>query len=142
MKARLDALAAMCRPLQAWHGAATWIPVFDPADGWEETAYEAMSILNFFRGILLEQHCALTDRRMTAQWCANVLRMVTPYMWLCDTLVRQLDLVALREVAAVVDINGSCKIEKLAGCAMEDFELALLPVLPIESARITVKAST
>ena len=43
MKARLDALAAMCRPLQAWHGAATWIPVFDLADGWEEPAYEAIA---------------------------------------------------------------------------------------------------
>jgi len=141
MKARLDALAAACPPLQAWHGAATWIPVFDLADSWEETCYEAMSVLNFFRGILLEQHCALTERRMTAQWCANVLRMVTPQMWLCDTLVRQLDLAALRKVAAVADMNGSCKIEKLAGCAMEDFELALLPILPIEYARITVKAS-
>ena len=142
MKVRLDALAAMCPPLQAWHGAATWIPAFDLADGWEETCYEAMSVLNFFRGILLEQHCALTDRRMTAQWCANALRMVTPHMWLCDILVRQLDLAALRKVAAVADMNGSWRIEKLAGCAMEDFELALLPVLPIESARITVKAST
>jgi hypothetical protein len=138
MKARLDALAAACPPLQAWHGAATWIPTFDLADGWEETSYEAMSVLNFFRGILLEQHCALTERRMTAQWCANVLRMVTPHIWLCDTLVRQLDLAALRKVAAVAEMNGSFKIEKLAGCAMEDFELALLP---IESARITVKAS-
>jgi len=138
MKARLDALAAGCRPLQAWHGAATWIPAFDLADGWEETVYEATSVLNFFRGILLEQHCALTERRMTAQWCANVLRMVTPHMWLCDTLVRQLDLAALQKVAAVVDVNGSCKIEKLAGCSMEDFELALLPILPIESARIAV----
>jgi hypothetical protein len=141
MKTRLDALATVCPPLQAWHEAATWIPVFDLADRWEETCYEAMSVLNFFRGILLEQHCALTERRMTAQWCANVLRMVTPHMWLCNTLVRQLDLVALRNVAAVADINGSCKIEKLAGCTMEDFELALLPILPIESARITGKAS-
>jgi hypothetical protein len=75
---------------------------------------------------------------MTAQWCANVLRMVPPHMWLCDTLVRQLDLAALRKVAAVAAMNGSFKIEKLAGCAMEDFDLALLP---IESARITAKAS-
>jgi hypothetical protein len=116
-------------------------PGLDLADSWEGTCYEATSVLNFFRGILLEQHCALTERRMTAQWCANVLRMVTPHMWLCDALVRQLDLAALRKVAVVADMNGSCKIEKLAGCAMEDFELALLPILPIESARITVKAS-
>jgi hypothetical protein len=86
MKARLDALATVCPLLQAWHRAATWIPVFDLADRWEETGYDAMSILNFFRGILLEQYCALMERRMTAQWCANVLRMVTPHMWLCDTL--------------------------------------------------------
>ena len=71
----------------------------------------------------------------------HVLRMVTPHIWLCDTLIRQLDLAALRKVAAVAEMNGSFKIEKLAGCAMEDFELALLPILPIESARITVKAS-
>jgi hypothetical protein len=44
MKARLDALAAACLPLQVWHGAATWILAFDLADGWEETSYEAMSV--------------------------------------------------------------------------------------------------
>jgi hypothetical protein len=53
----------------------------------------------------------------------------------------QLDLAALRKVATIEDVKGTCKIEKLAGRAMEDFELALLPILPIESARLTVKAS-
>lgn len=32
MTAQLDALAAAAAPLQAWHGQAAWIPVFDRAE--------------------------------------------------------------------------------------------------------------
>jgi hypothetical protein len=138
MKANLDAFAAEGSPLQAWHGQSTWIPVFDHADGYESTVYEDMSVLNFFRGILLESPYSLQDRRMTAQWCENVLRMVTPHMWLCGNLVEQLDKTALERVAIVSELKGSYKIEKRRDCAMEDFELALLPILPIENSRITV----
>ena len=138
MKGKIDALAAGCSPLQAWHGQSTCIPFFDQADGYEATIYEDMSVLNFFRGILLEQQYGLKDRRMTAQWCGNVLRMVTPYMWLCGNLVEQVDKAALERVAIVSEINGSYKIEKRTDCAMDDLELALLPILPIESSRITV----
>jgi hypothetical protein len=138
MKEKMDAFAAECSPLQAWHGQYTWIPVFDHADGYESTIYEDMSVLNFFRGILLEPPYGLQDRRMTAQWCENVLRMVTPHMWLCGNLVEQLDKTALERVAIVSEIKGSYKIEKRRDCAMDDFELALLPILPIENSRITV----
>ena len=138
MKAKVDAFAAEGSPLQAWHGQSTWIPVFDYADGYESTIYEDMSVLNFFRGILLEPPYGLQDRRMTAQWCENVLRMVTPHMWLCGNLVEQLDQTALERVAIVSELKGSYKIEKRRDCAMEDFELALLPILPIENSRITV----
>jgi hypothetical protein len=141
MKGRIDALAAECSPLQAWHGQSAWIPVFDQAEGYEPTIYEHMSVLNFFRGILIEQQCGLMDRRMTAQWCGNVLRMVTPHMWLCGNLVDQVDKAALERVAIVSEINGSNKIEKRPGCAMNDFELALLPILPLEDSRITVLPS-
>jgi hypothetical protein len=138
VKGRLDALAEECPPLQAWHGQSAWIPAFDRADDYESTIYEDMSVLNFFRGILLEQEQPLKDRRMTAAWCGNVLRMVTPHMWLGRGLVEQLDKVALERVARVVEINGSWRIEKRTDCAMDDFELALLPILPIESAGIAV----
>jgi hypothetical protein len=138
MKEKMDAFVAECSPLQAWHGQYTWIPVFDRADGYESTIYEDMSVLNFFRGILLEPPYGLQDRRMTAQWCENVLRMVTPHMWLCGNLVEQLDKTALERVAIISEIKGSYKIEKRRGCAMDDFELALLPILPIENSRITV----
>ena len=33
----------------------------------------------------------------------------------------------------VSEIGGSTKLEKRPDCAMDDFELALLPILPIES---------
>jgi hypothetical protein len=138
MKLRLDRLAVECRPLQAWHGQATWIPVFDRAEAYESTVYEDMSALNFFRGILHELSLGLKDQRMTAQWCRNVLRMVTPHMWLCRDLVEQLDMGVLQRVAVVSEISGSTKITKRADCPMDDFELALLPILPIESARVTV----
>ena len=138
MKEKLDALAARCSALQAWHGQSTWTPLFDRADDYEDTIYEDMSVLNFFRGILLELNYGLKDWRMTAPWCANVLRMVTPHMWLCGNLVEQVDRAALERVAIVSDSNGSYKIEKRTDCAMDDFELALLPILPIESSRIRV----
>jgi hypothetical protein len=138
MKEALDTFATELCPLQAWHGQYTWIPIFDRADRYEATIYEDMSVFNFFRGILHEHQCGLTALRMTEQWCGNVLRMVTPHMWLCGDLVKELDRAALERVAVISEINGCCKIEKHRDCAMDDFELALLPILPIENSRITV----
>ena len=141
MQARLEALASEYAPLQAWHAQATWIPVFDRAESYEGTAYEEMSVLNFFRGILHEHQHGLKDWRMNAAWCGHVLRMVTPHLWLCRRLVEQLDKAALERVATVTVQNGSTKVAKRPDCAMEDFELALLPILPIESARLTLQRS-
>jgi len=98
-------------------------------------------VLNFFRGILHEHQHGLKDLRMSAPWCGNALRMVTPHLWLCRGLVKQLDKVALERVAAVTEQNGSIKVVKRPDCAMEDFELALLPILPIESVRLTPQRS-
>jgi hypothetical protein len=137
LKARLDALASEYAPLQAWHAQATWIPVFDRAESYEGTVYEEMSALNFFRGILHEHQHGLKDWRMSAAWCGNVLRMVTSHLWLCRGLVEQLDKAALERVATVTEQNGSTKVVKRPDCAMEDLELALMPILPIESARLT-----
>ena len=138
MTRKLDALAAECLPLQAWHGQSAWIPRFDLAGGFEATSYEDMSVLNFFRGILFAPQHSLTDQRMTSQWCTNVLRMVSPHMWLCDNLIAQVDRNGLERVATVAKINGSHKIEKRPDFAMDDFELALLPILPVETARLSV----
>jgi hypothetical protein len=138
MARQLDALAAEHETLQAWHDQSTWIPSFDRADDYGATIYEDMSILNFFRGILVEQQLALTDRRMTEPWCRNVLRMVTPHMWLCGDLIDQVDKAALERVAIVTESNGRYKLEKRPDQTMEALELALLPILPIESSRITV----
>jgi hypothetical protein len=95
-----------------------------------------VSVLNFFRGVLLDQGYGLKERRMSAQWCANVLRMVTPHMWLCRGLIEQVDKAALERAVDVSEINASYRIEKRPGCAMDDLELALKEILPIESARI------
>jgi hypothetical protein len=139
MTARLDALAAAAAPLQAWHGQAAWIPVFDRAESYESTVYEEMSALNFFRGIHHGLAFGLKDRRLTTQWCRNILRMVAPHLWLCPDLMAPLDRTALERVAMVSEIGGSTKLEKRPDCAMDDFELALLPILPIESTRLTIR---
>jgi hypothetical protein len=93
-----------------------------------------MSVLNFFRGILHEHQHGLKDRRMSSAWCGNVLRMVTPHLWLCRGLLEQLDQADLERVATTTEQNGSIKVVKRLECTMEDFELALSPILPIESA--------
>jgi hypothetical protein len=138
MAARLDAFATASGPLQAWHCASAWIPRFDTAGDFEGTVYEDLSALNFFRGVLLGQSVGLKDRRMSEAWCANVLRMAAPTMWLGAELFEQLDRAALERVARVSRTGGTYRIEKREDRAMEDLELALLPILPIESRRVTI----
>jgi hypothetical protein len=142
MRARLDGLARAQPPLQAWHGAATWIPAFDLADGWESTVYESMSVLNTFRGVLLDYPFGLKQSLMTASWCANVLRMVAPSMWLGEELTRQLDPDALARAATVTPAAGHWRIEKRPDRTMADLERALLPLLPIEIPRLALAPPT
>ncbi len=139
MKQDLDMLAAAHRPLQAWHGEAAWLPVFDTAGDYEDTVYEDYSVLNFFRGILHNEQLSLKALRLSAGWCGNVLRMVTPHLWLGPNLAVQIDCGSLSRVAHVSEVNGCLKIVKKAEASMEDLEIALLPVLPIESARISIQ---
>jgi hypothetical protein len=141
MKQQLNAFAETAAPLQAWHGAATWIPVFDTAGDYENTVYEDQSVLNFFRGILHGSGFGLHDHRLAAAWCANVLRMVTPDLWLGPSLSGQLDLAALAKAATVTQVGEVLHVEKRNDCALEDFELALLPVLPVETARIGLRST-
>jgi len=137
MGQQLDSFAAARRPLQAWCGQSTWIPLFDRADSYERTVYEDAGVLNWFRGIFTNGN-GLNDGKMTAQWCSNVLRMVTPQMWLCRNLIDQVDRAALERVAQVSETNGAYKIALRPGFALDDLELALLPILPVESARISL----
>ena len=95
---------------------------------------------NFFRGILHGEQLSLKALRLSAGWCGNVLRMVTPHLWLGPDLAAQVDYDALRRVADVSEVNGCLKVVKLAEASMEHLEIALLPILPIESARIRVTA--
>jgi hypothetical protein len=142
MKQDLHALAAAHRPLQAWHGEAAWLPVFDTAGDYEDTVYEDYSVLNFFRGILHNEQLSLKALRLSAGWCGNVLRMVTPHLWLGPDLAAQIDCDTLSRVAHVSEVNGCLNILKRAEARMEDLEIALLPILPIESARIRVISET
>jgi hypothetical protein len=137
MQQQLDRFAAESLPLQAWSSQCTWIPVFDRADSFERTVYEDGSLLNWFRGIFSNGN-GLNSEKMTAQWCRNVLRMVAPHMWLCRNLIDQVDRAALERVAQVSETNGVYKIALRPGCALDELELALLPILPVESARISV----
>ena len=87
MKDRIDDFAAQHPVLQAWHGQHTWKPLFDHADDYHRTVYEEHSVLNWFRGIL-QNDGGLNNSKMSLQWCSNVLRMVTPHMWVCRALLR------------------------------------------------------
>ena len=59
-------------------------------------------------------------------------------MWLCRNLIDQVDRTALERVAQVSETNGVFKVALRPGCSLEELELALLPILPVESARISV----
>ncbi|MGO9923251.1 MAG: hypothetical protein ACLQIB_52205 [Isosphaeraceae bacterium] len=137
MEQQLDGFAARGLPLQGWSSQLTWIPVFDQAGSYARTAYEEASLLNWFRGVPINGS-GLDPEKMTAQWCGNVLRMVAPQLWLCRNLIDQVNRAALERVAQVSETNGVYKIALRLGCALDDLELALLPILPVESARISV----
>ena len=121
--------------LQASHSQCTWQPLFDHADDYHRTVYEEHSVLNGFRGIL-QTDSGLNASKMSLQWCRNVLRMVTPYMWVCRPLLQQVDRDALEAVAQVTETNDAFKIVLKDDQGLDDLELALLPVLPVESVRI------
>jgi len=135
MKDRIDEFVAHQPVLQAWHSQYTWRPLFDHADDYHRTVYEESSVLNWFRGIL-QTDGGLDTSKMSVQWCRNVLRMVTPHMWVCRTLMNQLDRAALDPVAQVTEANDAFKIALREGQGLDELELALLPILPVESVRI------
>ncbi len=137
MEEQLNSFAAECSLLQGWNGQCTWIPEFDRAGSYERTVYEDASVLNWFRGIFVNDQ-GLNQVKMTAQWCSNVLRMVTPQLWLCRNLIDQVDRAALERVAQIRETNGVYRIALRPGHALDELELALLPILPVESARIAV----
>jgi hypothetical protein len=62
--------------------------------------------------------------------------MVTPHLWVCRALIEQVDRDALERVAQVTDIDGAFKIALREGLGLDDLELALLPILPVESVRV------
>jgi hypothetical protein len=135
MKNRLDDFAARSPVLQAWHSQYTWQPLFDHADDYHRTVYEESSVLNWFRGIL-QNDSGLNASKMSVEWCRNVLRMVAPHMWICRALLEQVDRAALDAVAQVTETNDAFRITLGDGQRLDDLELALLPVLPLESARV------
>ena len=109
--------------------------MFDHAYDYHRTVYEEHSVLNWFRGIL-QTDGGLDSSKMSVQWCRNALRMVTPHMWICRALLQQVDRTALEAVAQVTETNDVFKIALNEGQRLDDLELALLPVLPVESARV------
>jgi hypothetical protein len=135
MKDRIDDFAGRHSVLQAWHSQYTWHPLFDHADDYHRTVYEESSVLNWFRGIL-QTDGGLNMQKMSVEWCRNVLRMVTPHMWVCRALIDQIDRAALERVAHITETNGAFKIELRDGQGLDDLELALLPILPVESVRV------
>jgi len=57
-------------------------------------------------------------------------------MWACRALLDQVDRATLEAVAHVTESNDAFKIALREGQGLDDLELALLPVLPVESARL------
>jgi hypothetical protein len=135
MQDRVDGFAARHRVLQAWHSQCTWRPLFDHADDYHRTVYEDSSVLNWFRGIL-QTDGGLNNSKMSVEWCRNVLRMVTPHLWICRAPIEQVDRAALESVAIVTETNDAFRIALREGRALDDLELALLPILPVESVRL------
>ena len=101
----------------------------------ERTVYEEHSVLNWFRGIL-QTDGGLNASKMSLEWCSNVVRMVTPHMWMCRSLLAQVDRPTLEAVAQVTETNDAFKIVLRDGKGLDDLELALVPVLPVESVRL------
>jgi hypothetical protein len=60
-------------------------------------------------------------------------------MWACRTLIEQVDRAALERVAEVTETNEAFKVALREGQGLDDLELALLPILPVESARIHLR---
>ena len=114
---------------------SSWQPLFDHADDYHRTVYEEHSVLNWFRGIL-QNDSGLNASKMSLHWCRNVLRMVTPHVWICRALLQQVDRAALEAVAHVTEANDAFKIALREGRRLDDLELALLPILPVETARV------
>jgi hypothetical protein len=135
MKDRIDEFAAHQAVLQAWHSQYTWRPLFDHADDYHRTVYEDHSVLNWFRGIL-QTDGGLDASKMSLQWCRNVLRIITPHMWICRALIEQVNRPALDGVAQVTESNDAFKVALRDGQGLDDLELALLPILPVESVRV------
>jgi hypothetical protein len=136
MARQIDRFAAENSPFQAWHGQCTWVPLFDQAAHGQFTPYENVSALNWFRGVAAGG--GLHRKLMSVQWCSNVLRMLTPQMWLCRNLMDQVNSTALEQVAQVTETNGTYRIVLRSGRGLDELELALLPILPIENGRISV----
>ncbi|MET0214805.1 MAG: hypothetical protein ABW292_17470, partial [Vicinamibacterales bacterium] len=138
MRDRIDDFVAqhpVIDVLQAWHGQCAWHPLFDHADDYHRTVYEENSVLNWFRGIL-QTDGGLNTSKMSLQWCRNVLRMITPHLWVCRELMQQVDRAALERVAQVTETNDAFEIALREGQELDDLELALLPILPVESVRV------
>jgi hypothetical protein len=57
-------------------------------------------------------------------------------MWICRALLEQVDRTALEAVAQVTERNDVFKVALRDGLELDDLELALLPVLPVESVRV------
>jgi hypothetical protein len=62
--------------------------------------------------------------------------MVTLHLWLGRRLIDQLDRADLEWVAEVSEPGGVYRVKLRPGRALD--ELALLPILPVESARIRI----
>jgi hypothetical protein len=129
MKGRIDDFAAQHPVLQAWHSQCPWQPLFDHADDYHRTVYEENSVLNWFRGILQRRRCPCNGAEMFCGWshrmCGSAER--------CSSRV---DRAALEAVAEITETNEAFKTALRDGQGLDDLELALLPVLPVESVRV------
>lgn len=136
MQKHLDEFVSHAPVLQAWHAGMTWIPLFDCGDQWSTTLYESYSVLNWFRGICGDDG-GLHRFKMLDGWCSNVLRMVSPHMWISSSLFEQIDRELLEKVADLQTTSGGLtRILLRPGCDIRALELALLPILPVESVRL------
>lgn len=136
MQDSLDETVAAAPVIQGWHTAQAWIPAFDCGGEWVKTLYESNSVLNWFRGVSGDDG-GIDRLKMLEGWSANVLRMVSPHMWVSESLMSQLDRGELEKVAELVSNERLTRIKLRSDANITKLELALLPILPVESVRIS-----
>ncbi|MEM9783414.1 MAG: hypothetical protein AAF899_13180 [Pseudomonadota bacterium] len=131
LSAECAAIRAMLRhwigemaPLQGCLTAAAWIPEFDRYDRYEQSLYEDLTAVDWFRS-------GARGHQMTGDWCRRRLRLVAPEIWLHDDLTtRRVEVAGLADIAETTRLGACQHVALRSGASLKDLEERLAPLLP------------